>query len=73
MWLFLVNTKKKIYIKTPREKRGKRSRPSSWRRGRKKLWVDKEKEGHEKAEQKQEVVQMQKVNLKNEERELMWL
>lgn len=51
----------------------KRSRPSSWRRGRKKLWVDKEKEGHEKAEQKQEVVQMQKMNLKNEERELMWL
>lgn len=41
--------------------------------GRKKLWVDKEKEGHEKAKQKQEVVQMQKMNLKNEERELMWL
>lgn len=39
--------------------------------GRKKLWVDKEKEGHEKAKQKQEVVQMQKMNLKNEERELM--
>lgn len=38
---------------------------------RKKLWVDKEKEGHEKAKQKQEVVQMQKMNLKNEERELM--
>lgn len=29
--------------------------------GTKKLWVDKEKEGHEKAKQKQEVVQMQKM------------